>query len=246
MRSLRASAWARGGRLGGRGGPGCEAWGSCRRVWGASFGLRGIDRWPAFALKGIFAAMDSSPRAGPRALAYDLRDYLVMAAFTMIVGGGTLAVSLQAGHYRGLFDAESWRWRFDPTPLLTAPPIVFLHLLAGLGCLGSAAAIFALRKGSPLHKKVGWAFSILVVVAVTTSVLTHSGPLTGAQLGALSALGVIPFAIWSIRRGDVRRHRTLMALISILCLMNTVLGFLPGRTMHTVFFSDRPPQAEPR
>lgn len=135
----------------------------------------------------------------------------------------------------------------DLQPLLEASPAVQIHTAAAVGALAAGLAILPRRKGDRLHKMLGYAFVILMIVAAVSALFIT---------GLMEALGrewagwyspihlFVPLAFWglflairAVRAGDVARHRKEMrGLFLGALLIPGALAFLPGRTMWQVVF----------
>lgn len=103
-------------------------------------------------------------------------------------------------------------------PILTAPPVIQLHKIVGhtwVLCMSATAIssfwIFEIRlwgKYSPIH-----------------------------LLSALT-LGLLVFAVYSVRMGRIHIHQyTMLGLYFFALVLTSMLAFLPGRIMHEVFIS---------
>ena len=115
-------------------------------------------------------------------------------------------------------------------------PVVALHLAAALLALVAGGFVMARRKGTPLHRLLGWSFVVLMAVAALSSAFirdTHLPNIAGyTPIHVLTALTLValPRGLWQIRRGDVRGHRqTMKALFVGGCLVAGLFTLLPGR-----------------
>lgn len=125
------------------------------------------------------------------------------------------------------------------TPLLTAPLPIQIHALAALMLIPLTLAIFSLRRGSPLHKKLGWAWVIGMAAVALSSFWVHEIRLLGRfspiHLLSILSLGTLVVAITAIRRRNVRRHRIAMLSLVWGALVGAgVFTLLPGRIMHDI------------
>ena len=128
---------------------------------------------------------------------------------------------------------------------------ISLNILAHAGaalvaaCLG--ATVIAARKGTPLHKLLGWLWvACLVIVSVTAAFIQTLNPGGFSLLHLLIpvTLGALALAIWSIRRFkrtglNGYRHTHASAMICVFAgglLIAGSLALLPGRSMHTLIF----------
>lgn len=116
--------------------------------------------------------------------------------------------------------------------------IVALHLAAAVAALLLGAAVLFLRKGTALHKLAGRTWAALMMVSALSSFwITRNGSLSWIHLLSAWVLVALAFAVYFIRRGNVRAHRGFM-LGTYLGLVGAGLGALaPGRTLHLFFFA---------
>lgn len=124
-------------------------------------------------------------------------------------------------------------------PLLHAPLAIQIHAFAAMAAFIIGLAQFALPKGTPLHKQIGWLWVGLMVFVAASSFFIHQirmlGPWSPLHLLSLYTLGSLAYAIYAIRHGNTRGHK--IAMISVFFFGLIVAGgftFLPGRLMHAV------------
>ena len=127
------------------------------------------------------------------------------------------------------------------TPILTAGPAIQIHIATVLVALITTAIILPMRKGTRLHRVTGWIWaSSMVVTSIVTfwiNSFDFAWGVSPIHIFSLIVLFNVPYAILSIRRGNVEAHKRAM--------MGTVVGalgiaglftFTPGRIMWEVFF----------
>ncbi len=127
------------------------------------------------------------------------------------------------------------------SPILTAAPAIQLHIITVIIALISTALILTMRKGTGIHRKVGWVWAASMIVTSTTTFWINSFDfawgVSPIHIFSLVVLFNVPYAIISIRRGNVEAHKKAM--------IGTVIGalgiaglftFTPGRIMWEVFF----------
>ncbi|MDF1804136.1 DUF2306 domain-containing protein [Thalassovita sp.] len=125
------------------------------------------------------------------------------------------------------------------TPLLESPFAIQIHALAAVLLIPLTLVIFAIERGSPLHKRLGWAWVIgMALVAISSfwiSELRIIGAYSPIHLLSLFTLGALVFGVTSIRTGQVSRHRKTMKGITLGALVTAgAFTLLPGRIMHAV------------
>ncbi len=126
-------------------------------------------------------------------------------------------------------------------PLLDAPAVIQFHAAFAFAAIGLGAAQLTAPKGTVSHRMVGWAWATLMMLAAGTSLFIHTirtwGPWSPIHLLSLFTLAVVPIAVLSARRHDVRSHSRAMIWIYALALVVTGLFTLaPGRIMNKVVF----------
>ena len=100
---------------------------------------------------------------------------------------------------------------------------------------------FALPKGVPLHRALGWTFALAMVGVAGVSFFiqndSHLGSVEPHRSLSLFTLAVVPLAVLAARRHRVDSHRKAMTWLYLLALVVTGLFTLwPGRIMHAVVF----------
>jgi uncharacterized membrane protein len=126
-------------------------------------------------------------------------------------------------------------------PLLTASPVIQAHAYLAFLALGLGAAQFALPKGVPLHRAIGWIWALAMIGVAGISFFIHTirtwGPWSPIHLLSLFTLAMVPVAVSFARNGRVESHRSAMSWLFLLALVVTGLFTLwPGRIMHAVVF----------
>ncbi|WP_224814122.1 DUF2306 domain-containing protein [Hasllibacter sp. MH4015] len=135
----------------------------------------------------------------------------------------------------------------DPSPILTAPVILKVHLVAAVaGILLGPLAIYRTRR-DVIHRIVGrtWVCAMAVLaltgLLIPASVLPIAGPFGPIHLFSLWTLLTLWRGVTAIRRGDVVAHSAEMRSLYLqgICIAG-LLTILPGRTLNAVFFADAP------
>ena len=115
-------------------------------------------------------------------------------------------------------------------------PLIALHLAAALLALVAGTLVMARRKGTPLHRVLGWSFVATLGLAALSSAFirdTHLPNIAGftpIHFFTVLVLVGLPRAIWQIRRGNVVGHRrTMQGLFLGGCIVAGVFTLLPGR-----------------
>lgn len=129
--------------------------------------------------------------------------------------------------------------------LLERHPVVFVHLMCALAALALGALILARRKGTPVHRALGWGWVLLMGGTALSSAFIrdyHLPNIAGiTPIHAFTVLVAIelPRGIWQIRHGRVDAHRkTMRGLFIGGCLLAGVFTLLPGRFLGTLLWRD--------
>lgn len=126
-------------------------------------------------------------------------------------------------------------------PLVNASPVIQAHAALAFAAIGLGAVQFLAPKGTLPHRTIGLAWASLMMLVAGSSLFIHTirtwGPFSPIHLLSVFTLAVVPLAVLSARRHDVRRHRRAMIWIFTLALVVTGLFTLaPGRIMNKVVF----------
>lgn len=118
--------------------------------------------------------------------------------------------------------------------------LAYLHLATVLPCFLIGAWLLVRRKGTPVHKRLGRAYAVLILftalvtlpmpAAVGPRLLNHFGFI---HLFSLLVLFSVPAALYSIRRGNVAAHRGHMVGVYVGgILIAGTFALMPGRLLH--------------
>lgn len=123
---------------------------------------------------------------------------------------------------------------------MTLSPIIVAHMVPALAALPLGAYVIASRKGGRWHKVAGRAWAgLMLVVAITSFWITglngrHWSPIH--LLSALTLAGLV-WAVWQVRRGNVRSHRRAMTWLFVSLCVAGAWAALPGRTFGNLLWS---------
>ncbi|MCA8886105.1 MAG: DUF2306 domain-containing protein [Hyphomonadaceae bacterium] len=118
--------------------------------------------------------------------------------------------------------------------------IVKLHVASALAAFVIGSAILLQRKGSGLHKTLGWAW-VFAMASTAISSLWITG-LNGDSWSLVHLLSgwtiiALPMGVWAIRNRKVQIHRRAMTGMFVGGLLVAgALTFIPGRIMFETFF----------
>jgi uncharacterized membrane protein len=120
--------------------------------------------------------------------------------------------------------------------LLERNPVVFVHLCAALGALLLGIFILARRKGTPVHRSLGWAWVVLMGSTAATSVFVRDYGMpniagyTPIHLLTLLVAVQLPLGVRDARCGRLVAHRIRMkSLFFGGCVVAGAFTLLPSR-----------------
>ena len=155
--------------------------------------------------------------------------------FLAALAGYITLVPLMLGH-GGL---ASLRLQFNPEPVLAAPLIVQIHIVAALTSFVIGLFLLAGVKGNWLHRLLGYIWiAAMLVTALGSFFLTGMNPGRFSAIHVLSAWVVIalPMGLAAARRHNIKTHRRFMTgLFAFGLLIAGLFAFLPGRLLWSVF-----------
>lgn len=119
----------------------------------------------------------------------------------------------------------------DMAVIGAASPIVLIHLLAVMAALGLAVALLVGRKGSALHRVLGWTWSVSIAIGALSSFFIHK---IGDGFSFFHAYSVIvlvllPLGLLAARAHRARVHAGLMVYLVVnILLSGGVFATYPG------------------
>ena len=121
-----------------------------------------------------------------------------------------------------------------------APPIP-LHALAALLAVVLGGIQLAMKKGTRLHKALGWIWTGMMAIVAMTSFFIHEIKLWGQyspiHLLSLWTLISLGMAIYFARIGKIKRHKQVMvAIYGFGLILTGFFTLMPGRVMHQIIF----------
>lgn len=131
------------------------------------------------------------------------------------------------------------------SPILTAAPIIQLHVLTAVIAILLGPLALYLRPGTRLHKTAGY----ICVCAMAALALSSFGIHGFAVIGPFSPLhGLALFTLWSLyegvrraRAGQIAIHRRVFRnLYWFGVMLAGLFNFLPGRAINRALMPDMP------
>jgi len=125
--------------------------------------------------------------------------------------------------------------------VLAAPPAIQIHLATVLPAFAIGTwLIFGSTKGSTTHRILGFTYLTLMTATAISTLFIRSiwpGSLSPVHLVIPLTLYGVFGALWNVRRGNIKGHRSAMLGLYIGgLLLAGSFTLLPGRLMHRVFF----------
>lgn len=125
-------------------------------------------------------------------------------------------------------------------PILAAGPAIQLHLASTLTALALGIIMLVRRKGTLSHRTLGWAWVVLMAVAAGSSFFItgrNPGQFSAIHLLSMVTLAALPYAIYAIRRRNLRGHRwTMVAVFSGGLIVAGMFTLLPDRLLGSYLF----------
>ena len=92
-------------------------------------------------------------------------------------------------------------------------PVILIHVAAAFVALGLGALLFLRRKGTATHGWMGRAWAVLMLAAAISSfwITGKDGQYSWIHGLSVFVTVAIPFAVYFAIRGNIQRHRSLMA-----------------------------------
>jgi len=119
--------------------------------------------------------------------------------------------------------------------------IVASHALAAMLAVIIGGVQFAMPKGTPGHRIMGYVWVVLILFVSVGSFWIHSLRVIGAfsPIHILSVITIVT-ALWAVRSarvGAIQDHRwAMITLFGLALIVTGLFTLLPGRAMHAVMF----------
>lgn len=164
----------------------------------------------------------------------DIRRLVVFSVVLLVV---VPTIAWQVGGF-GQIQGVSWQPRLDLAVLSAAPPATLFHAVAILLLVITGWIMLALPKGNRRHRQLGWTWVTgMVLMGLSSIAVPHGESWVAAYVGGGSALVLLGFGVYFIRRRNARNHARTMVMLMIALVLMTLLAFLPGRLLHQALFA---------
>lgn len=173
-----------------------------------------------------------------------VRQWLLSLAISLAVTTVIVAIAFgdRLDDYLGAVSQLNIRPRTpDVSRVLTAAPVIQVHLMAALTALAIGIVLLAGVKGTTLHRVLGWSWVAAMTTTAISSVFIRE--LNGGAFSFIHLLTgwtviVLPMAVFAARRHKVQQHQSMMTGMFVGGLIIAGLfAFMPGRLLFSVFFS---------
>ena len=114
-----------------------------------------------------------------------------------------------------------------------------LHVAGALAALGLGSAVLFMRKGTRVHRRIGWFWVCAMFFAAITSIWItgiRPGQFSPIHLLSILTLVTLPFAIWARRVGRIGSHRAAMLSLYFSLLAAGAFTLLPSRLIGRAVF----------
>jgi uncharacterized membrane protein len=125
-------------------------------------------------------------------------------------------------------------------PLLAAPVAIQLHAIAALSLIPLTLVQLGRRKSGAWHRRIGWAWVVLMTITAVSSFWIHGirlfGPFSPIHILSVVTLASLVYAIAARRMNRIRGHRMAMLGVAMGWAGAGLFTLLPGRIMGQVVF----------
>lgn len=124
-------------------------------------------------------------------------------------------------------------------PLLEASFAIQVHTAAAISAAAFGCPVLVLKKGTGLHRLIGYCFVVSIMVAAATSFWIKQifeNSFSPIHILSLVTLVSVPLALVYRRRGNIRGHALAMIGPFIGLIVAGAATLLPGRIIHRIFF----------
>ena len=178
----------------------------------------------------------ASARPGPRRILHegDIRRLVVFAITILFIVPGC-AWFLGGSESWG---QASWRLGFNAAVFSAAPLAARIHAIFILTMVATGWGMLTLPKGDRRHRVLGWTWvGAMTLMGLTSMTVPHGNSWIAAYVGGGSALVLMAYGVYAVKRRRFRKHAQTMAMLMIALIVMTLLSVLPGRLMHDVLFA---------
>ena len=126
-------------------------------------------------------------------------------------------------------------------PFINAGLVIQIHMISALLALILGIIIFWRKKGTTSHKLYGKLWVCLMVIVALSSFFINElrtfGPFSAIHILSVISLVSLIQAIYTIRKGNIRRHQIIMQGLFYGGLVGAgIFTLMPGRILNRIFF----------
>ena len=116
-----------------------------------------------------------------------------------------------------------------------------IHAMVAMAAIIIGGLQLSLKKGTSLHKFMGWVWILLILIVSFTSFFIHEinlwGKFSPIHLLSIWTIIAVVLGVYFARIGNLKRHKIFMVYTYWLALVLTgFFTFYPGRVMNLIFF----------
>ena len=173
------------------------------------------------------------------------RRIAVRKAMTVTLIAALIAMAFAASFFALAPAATEWRGSQTRDPGGFYLTLAAVHFATIAPCFLIAVWLLLRRKGTPTHKLLGKVYMVLISFSSVVAVAMPAtiGPRLWNHLGfihlfCLAVFVSVPYAVWAIRRGNVRAHAySMRGLFLGGIVIAGAFAFSPGRLLHAWLFA---------
>jgi len=114
----------------------------------------------------------------------------------------------------------------------TAPLHILFHAGAGLSTVVLGGIVLARRKGTTIHRALGWVWFVLMYsIAIGSFWIRSDGGLSWIHGLSAGMIVTLTHALWAIKTGRVKGHRIAVTCAYIGLCVTAAFTLLPYRLM---------------
>ena len=172
------------------------------------------------------------------------RRIAVRKAMTATLIAVLIAMAFAASFFSLAPAATEWRGSQTQDPGGFYLTLAYVHFATIAPCFLIAVWLLLRRKGTPTHKLLGKVYMVLISFSSIVAVAMPAtiGPRLWNHFGyihlfCLAVFVSVPYALWAIKRGNVRAHAYAMrGLFLGGIVIAGAFAFSPGRLLHALLF----------
>jgi uncharacterized membrane protein len=163
----------------------------------------------------------------------DIRRLVVFALTILLIVPG---IAWMAGGFND-WSTATWNPGLDLDAFASAPLATRVHAVTILVLVVAGWIMLALPKGDRRHRTFGWIWvGAMAAMGATSLAVPHGDSWVSAYIGGGSALVLLAYGVFAVKKRRLRNHARTMAMLMIALVLMSLLSLMPGRLMHDVVF----------